>query len=134
MSAALFEASPYARFLGMRLEGEGEARHAVLPFAPHLIGNAMLPAIHGGVLGGFLEITALAKLSQARPGERLAKPVDINIEYFRPAGPRDTFARAVIRRAGRRIANVRVEAWQEGPEKPVAALHGHFLLRVEEGS
>lgn len=131
MSTAIFEASPYARFLGVRLEGEGEARQAVLPFAPRLIGNPLLPAIHGGVLGGFMEIAALAKLSQARPGERLAKPIDINIEYFRPAGPRDTFSRAEIRRAGRRIANVRVEAWQEDPDKPVAALHGHFLLQPE---
>jgi acyl-coenzyme A thioesterase PaaI-like protein len=39
-----------------------------------------------------------------------------------------TFARADVRKLGRRIANVHVEAWQETRASPVAALRGHFLL------
>ena len=125
------EDTPYARFLGVRLDRDDAGLVSAMPFAPHLIGNPMLPAIHGGVLGGFMEIAALAQLATDRPGGPLAKPIDINIEYFRPAGPKDTYARAEIRRAGRRVANVRVEAWQDDPQKPVAALHGHFLLAAE---
>jgi len=125
--------APYARFLGVRFDGEGDALMGVLPFAAHLIGNTSLPALHGGVLGGFMEIVALARLAADRPGEPLAKPIDINVEYFRPAGPRETYARAEVRRAGRRVANVRVEAWQADAAKPVAALHGHFLLSPAEG-
>jgi acyl-coenzyme A thioesterase PaaI-like protein len=41
----------------------------------------------------------------------------------------DTFARAHVTKLGRRIANVRVEAWQATPNDPIAALHGHFLLK-----
>lgn len=122
------EETPYARFLGVRLQRDAGGLVCVLPIAPHLIGNPSLPAIHGGVLGGFMEIAALAQLAAERADAPLAKPIDVNIEYFRPAGPLDTYARAEIRRAGRRVANVRVEAWQSDPEKPVAALHGHFLL------
>jgi uncharacterized protein (TIGR00369 family) len=125
------EETPYARFLGVRLEQREGGLISVMPFAPHLIGNPSLPAIHGGVLGGFMEIAALAQLAAGRPDTPLSKPIDINIEYFRPAGPQDTYARAEIRRAGRRVANVRVEAWQADPAKPVAALHGHFLLSPE---
>ena len=125
------EDTPYARFLGVRLDRDDGGWISVMPFAPHLIGNPVLPAIHGGVLGGFMEIAALAQLAAERPDAPLAKPIDINIEYFRPAGPVDTYARAEIRRAGRRVANVRVEAWQADPAKPVAALHGHFLLSPE---
>jgi acyl-coenzyme A thioesterase PaaI-like protein len=40
----------------------------------------------------------------------------------------DTFARGRVIRQGRRVANVRAEAWQESPDKPVAAAHAHFLL------
>ena len=34
----------------------------VLPFRAELIGNTRLPAIHGGVIGSFLELTALLRL------------------------------------------------------------------------
>jgi acyl-coenzyme A thioesterase PaaI-like protein len=39
-----------------------------------------------------------------------------------------TKAVATIVKHGRRIANVRVVAWQDDPEKPVAAGIGNFLV------
>jgi acyl-coenzyme A thioesterase PaaI-like protein len=105
----------------------------VLPFAPHLIGNPSLPALHGGLIGAFMELTAIAQLSIAEPQARLPRTVDINVDYLRSGRPVDTFARALIKRAGRRIANVQVEAWQEARSNPIAALRGHFLLTPIEG-
>lgn len=119
---------PYVRFLGMRADLAGDEMTAVLPFADHLIGNTLLPALHGGVLGAFLEMTALAQLSVVQPSERVHKTIDVTIEYLRPGRPVTTYARADLRKVGRRIANVHVEAWQDQREKPVAALRGHFLL------
>jgi acyl-coenzyme A thioesterase PaaI-like protein len=126
---------PYARFLGLRAELAGDEMTAILPFSPHLIGNPTLPAIHGGVLGAFMELTALAQLSIAQdaggnPMARQPKPIDVSVEYLRSGRPIDTFARAQITRMGRRIANVRVEAWQTARAAPIAALHGHFLLTL----
>jgi uncharacterized protein (TIGR00369 family) len=120
---------PYARFLGMRVELAGDEMTAILPFSQHLIGNPMLPALHGGVIGAFMEMTALAQLSLVQPGRRVPKTIDVTIEYLRSAGPKDTYARAVLRKVGRRVANVQVEAWQDTRGKPVAGLTGHFLLR-----
>ena len=60
--------------------------------------------------------------------EALPRIINISVDYLRPAGPRDTFARGRVIKQGRRIANVRVEAWQDRPDKPVAAAHAHFLL------
>ncbi|MBI1197617.1 MAG: hotdog fold thioesterase [Phenylobacterium sp.] len=128
---AFLQTVPYVRFLGMRVERAGDELTAVLPFAQHLIGNPMLPALHGGVIGGFLEMAALAQLSLAQPGRRVPKTIDITIEYLRSAGPKDTYARATVRKLGRRVANVQVEAWQDSPAKPVAGMTGHFLLRNE---
>lgn len=125
---AFLERTPYARFLGVRAELAGDEMTAVLPFADHLIGNPTLPALHGGVLGAFMEMTAVAQLSIAQRLERQPKPVDVNIEYLRSGRPVETFARAVIKRSGRRIANVHVEAWQSTRASPIAALHGHFLI------
>ena len=126
---AFLERSPYIRFLGMTATLEGDLVTAKLPFRKRLIGNPMIPALHGGVLGAFMEMTALAQLSVAEPSRRMPKTIDMTIEYLRPGKPQDLFGRADLRKVGRRIANVHVECWQESPEQPVAALRGHFLLR-----
>ena len=129
----ILTAIPYVRFLGMRAELAGNEMTAILPFSPHLIGNTMLPALHGGVLGAFMELTALAQLSIREPLRHQPKTIDITIEYLRPGRSMTTFARADLRKVGRRIANVHVEAWQEERDSPVAALRGHFLLSLPEG-
>ena len=121
---------PYVRFLGMQAELAGDEMTAILPPSEHLIGNTFIPALHGGVIGAFLEMTALAQLSVAEPAGRLPKTIDVTIEYLRPGrGGLTSYARADLRKVGRRIANVHVEAWQEDRDKPFAALRGHFLLR-----
>ncbi len=128
---AFLQRVPYVRFLGMRVELAGDEMTAVLPFAQHLVGNPMIPALHGGVIGAFLEMTALAQLAIAQPARRVPKTIDITIEYLRPARAQPTYARAVLRKVGRRVANVQVEAWQESRASPVAGMTGHFLLRTE---
>ena len=122
---------PYARFLGLRVELAGDEMTAILPFAQHLIGNPVLPALHGGVIGAFMEMTALAQLSLAHPAQRIPKTIDITIEYLRPARGQETYARAILRKVGRRVANVQVEAWQDSRSQLVAGMTGHFLLRRE---
>jgi len=128
---AFLQRVPYVRFLGMRADLAGDEMTAVLPFADHLIGNTLLPALHGGVIGAFLEMTALAQLSVVQPSARVHKTIDVTIEYLRPGRAMTTYARADLRKVGRRIANVHVEAWQEQRDKPVASLRGHFLLSGE---
>ncbi|HEV2365799.1 MAG TPA: PaaI family thioesterase [Caulobacteraceae bacterium] len=128
--AQVLAAIPYARFLGMRAELAGDEMTAILPYSPHLIGNPRLPALHGGVLGAFMELTALAQLSIREPLRRQPRTIDVTVEYLRPGRPTTTYARADVRKIGRRIANVHVEAWQEARAAPVAALRGHFMLSI----
>lgn len=125
--AAVLARIPYVAHLGAHAELHGDEMTAVLPFSRHLIGNPMLPALHGGVIGGFMELTAVIQLS-LQSGDSMPKPIDVTVEYLRSGRPRDTFARAEVKKVGRRIANVQVEAWQEARAKPIAALRGHFLL------
>jgi acyl-coenzyme A thioesterase PaaI-like protein len=139
---ALLDSTPYARLLGIGVAEEGEAAAPageggpvlVLRFSEDLIGNTRLPAIHGGVIGAFLESTALATLIWTSESEYLPKTIDITFEYLRSGRPRDTFARATVTKHGRRVANVRVLAWQEDPARPIAAAHGHFLIKPKEDS
>jgi uncharacterized protein (TIGR00369 family) len=130
----ILAAIPYVRFLGMTAELAGDEMTAILPFSDHLVGNTMLPAIHGGVLGAFMEMTALAQLSIREPLRRQPKTIDITIEYRRPGRALTTYARADVRKLGRRVANVHVEAWQEERASPVAALRGHFMLSVADST
>jgi uncharacterized protein (TIGR00369 family) len=122
---ALLDAWPYARFLDVRLKPGESGPVAVLPFATRLIGNPILPALHGGVVASFLELTALARLDAE--GKR-PRTIDITVDYLRPARPVTTYADARILKLGRRAANVAVEAWQEDRANPVAALRGHFMI------
>jgi uncharacterized protein (TIGR00369 family) len=128
-ASARIAASPYARFLGFRIELAGETVTGVLPFAPRLIGNVVLPALHGGVVGAFLELTALAQLAELAPDGFAPRTVDVTVDYLRSSRAVDSFARAEVLRLGRRVANVRAVAWQGDETRPVATLRGHFLLR-----
>ena len=125
---ALVQAIPYARLLGVVIDRKGSELTTVLPFQDSLVGNTMLPALHGGAISGFLELTALLQLVFETECERLPKTVDITIDYLRSGRPVETYGRAIITKHGRRVANVRVEAWQDERSRPIAAAHGHFLL------
>lgn len=120
---------PYCDFLGISVEGgAGDEMLSRLRFAKHIVGNPTLPAVHGGAIGAFLETAAILELLRHVPDGQLPKPINLTIAYLRSAGPHDTLARATVTKHGRRVANVRVEAWQTDRNRPVAAAQGHFLL------
>lgn len=129
---AMLAGVPYIRFLGMHAELAGDELTGVLPFAQRLVGAVHLPALHGGVVGAFLEMTAICQLGVREPFRRLPRTIDVTIEYLRPGRAMTTYARADVRKLGRRVANVHVEAWQEFRAAPIAALRGHFMLSPPE--
>jgi acyl-coenzyme A thioesterase PaaI-like protein len=109
-----------------------------------LVGNPMLPALHGGATSAFLETTAIIELSWAmmwdrmEAGEdvgnlRLPKTIDFTVDYLRTGLPRDAYARATINRSGRRYASVHVEAWQDNRTRMFAQATGHFLMPQDDG-
>jgi uncharacterized protein (TIGR00369 family) len=127
--AALLEYIPYARFLGLCVHQLGDEIITELPAAPHLTGNPNLPAVHGGVVGAMLEMTAILKLLHDTDCERLPKTVDVSFNYLRPVrADHSTYGRATVTRQGRRVANVRCDLWQAERAKTVATSHGHFVL------
>jgi acyl-coenzyme A thioesterase PaaI-like protein len=126
--ADLIQRTPYIRRLGVRMALAGDEMTAVLPYAETLIGDPGLPALHGGVLGAFLELTALAQLFVMTEADHQPRPIGVTVEYLRSGRPMDTYARAHIKRIGSRVANVYAEAWQETRAAPITCLHGRFLL------
>ncbi len=58
----LIAATPFAVFLGLRMEARGEGTICVLPAQERLVGNPLLPALHGGAIAGFMECAAILYL------------------------------------------------------------------------
>lgn len=143
---ALAGAVPYIGFLGIEFERRGDELTGIMPFKQELIGNPLLPALHGGATAAFLEITAVMTLNwahlwddlevgkldleNAAPADlpRLPKTADFTVDYLRTGLPRDAYSRARITRAGRRYASVQVEAWQDNRERLYAQAMGHFVM------
>ncbi|WP_323005724.1 PaaI family thioesterase [Pseudorhodobacter sp.] len=146
----LVDGVPYIQFLGIKFDRRGDELTAVLPFDEKLIGNPMLPALHGGVTAAFLEVTAIIELSWSMLWEdmeqgrldparaavpeqmRLPKTIDFTVDYLRSGLPRDAYARARINRSGRRYASVHVEAWQDNRSRLFAQATGHFLMPLRD--
>lgn len=120
---------PYARFLGVRLDIRGDQFGACMPFDKKLIGNPALPALHGGAIGGFLESAGLFYLLWDMDSADLPKTINFTFEYLRSGRPVDTYAQVFMVKQGRRVAHLRVEAWQSSPDKPIAIGHGNFMLK-----
>ncbi len=126
--AAINRIIPYAAVVGLESFDDEGGFVTVLRHRASNIGNTTIPALHGGVVGALMEHAAILHLLRETDCETIAKTINITIDYLRPCLAADTFARGLVVRHGRRIANVRVEAWQSDPKKPVAAAHCHFLL------
>jgi uncharacterized protein (TIGR00369 family) len=123
--ASLFAQSPFARCLGIRL---GEDGTLVMPFSPKIIGNPILPAIHGGMTGAFLETTAIVGVTREL-GVSPPKPIGLTINYLRSGRALDSYANVSIVKQGRRVVAFESQAWQDDPAKPIASAFGHFMLR-----
>ncbi|MEM9343749.1 MAG: PaaI family thioesterase [Pseudomonadota bacterium] len=148
---ALVSSVPYANFLGVHFDRRGDELTGVLSYDEKLIGNPMLPALHGGATAAFLELTATIELSWSllwddiESGEidaetltpetlpRLPKTIDFTVDYLRAGLPRDAYARARINRSGRRYASVHVEAWQDNRNRLFAQATGHLLMPPKDG-
>jgi acyl-coenzyme A thioesterase PaaI-like protein len=124
----LIAAIPYAGFLGLAARVENGELISTMRYADHLIGNPTIPALHGGTLGALLESAAIFELLWASETVVLPKTITFTVDYLRSGGPVDTHARGIVTRHGRRVANVRVEAWQDDRSRPIATAHAHFLV------
>jgi acyl-coenzyme A thioesterase PaaI-like protein len=147
---ALTQGVPYIQFMGIDFDRRGDELTATMHYDDMLIGNPMLPALHGGATAAFMEIAAVMELSWAmlwsdiesgkidardlKPEAlpRLPKTIDFTVDYLRTGLPRDAYARARVNRSGRRYASVHVEAWQDNRKRLYAQATGHFLMPTRE--
>jgi acyl-coenzyme A thioesterase PaaI-like protein len=148
---ALVARVPFFSFMRISFDRRGDELTGVMAFDNKLIGNPMLPALHGGATASFLEATAMITLSWSylwediesgkldveslTEGElpRLPKTVGFTVDYLRSGLPRDAYARAKVNRSGRRYASVHVEGWQDNRARLYAQATGHFVMPARDG-
>lgn len=129
----LRERVPYAAFLDVLITMQQGLPQFRLPYRRSLIGNQVLPALHGGVVAGFMENAALLHLLLALDESKVPKSIDFSIDYLRSANAADSFAACEVARQGRRVAQVQIRCWQDekghpGRTRDVALGRAHFLL------
>jgi len=95
--------------------------------AEHILGR---PGFwHGGVIGGLLEAAALAAAASVPGAEgKMLRAANLTIQFTRGGGMERVFAAGSIERAGRRLLNLRAEAWQQDRSRPIATATMNVLL------
>ena len=126
--AALIQLIPYARFIGVNAYNMGNEFIYHLPKNDENLGNPMLPALHGGVIGGFMETVGVLHVMMSADTLIVPKVVDFSLDYLSAGRHCDTYAKCKFVRKGRKIANISVFAWQTQEDAPIATARAHFLL------
>tara|TARA_B100000963_G_scaffold218726_2_gene190719 strand:+ start:2193 stop:2639 length:447 start_codon:yes stop_codon:yes gene_type:complete len=132
-------AMPYAAKLGVTAQLEDAGRLlCTMPFHGNHIGNAQLPALHGGSLASFLEITAILQLAREQAAVQqvdsieagraaIPLPVNVTVQYLRSARALACHAEARVLKVGRRTSTVFCQLWQDDEAKPVTSMTGVFI-------
>ncbi len=123
---------PYAGLIGIECERQGDDLLFRLPASQDNIGNPLLPAIHGGVIAGFMELSAALYLLIYSESASIPKIIDFSIDYLRAGHFRDTYAQCQLWRQGRRVTNVAITAWQGDKQSPIATARAHFKIEPEK--
>lgn len=131
MSAAL---PPYAEALGIALDHDEDGVPILyFDYSDRVAGRPGF--LHGGAMSGLMEMAAIAALRAEldRRGEAMRlKPVNVQVEFMRGGTEQRTFACGTVTRAGRRVALVNAEAWQDDRSKPIALAQMKVLLSPDE--
>ena len=125
---SVMEMIPYAAFIGAQVRVEEDNLLYWMDERPSNIGNPSLPAIHGGVIGGFLELSSSVEILYSLDIAAVPKVVDFSLDYLRAGRYKTIYARCNVLRQGKKLINVTATAWQENEETPIATARCHFLI------
>ncbi|MCH4893150.1 MULTISPECIES: PaaI family thioesterase [unclassified Sphingomonas] len=122
---------PYADLLGLTFDAPVAADGApvlVMPFTRDVIGRPGF--LHGGAIGGLLEMAAIVALYHALGDDPArVKPINVTVDFMRGGRDKPTRAIGIVTRVGTRIANVEAIAWQDDRDRPIASARMNYLIQ-----
>ena len=125
---------PYADALGIDVDHDEDGNPVLFfDYSERVAGRPGF--LHGGAMSGLMEMAAVAALRAEldRRGEKVKlKPVNVAVEFMRGGTEQRTFAMGQVTRAGRRVALVNAECWQDDRTKPIALAQMKILLSPAE--
>lgn len=118
---------PYADLLGLTQDPD-DVTILVMPFGNDVVGRPGF--LHGGAIGGLLEMAAIVALKVAleEEGGGRIKPINVTVDFMRGGRDKPTRAQGTITRLGNRVANVEATAWQDDRARPIAAARMNYLI------
>jgi uncharacterized protein (TIGR00369 family) len=125
---------PYADALGIGIDHSKHGNPVLfVDYSERVAGRPGF--LHGGAMSGLMEMAAIAALRSelgARGETMRLKPVNVAVEFMRGGTEQRTFASGTVTRAGRRVALVNAECWQDDRAKPIALAQMKILLSPAE--
>ncbi|MEM8631077.1 MAG: PaaI family thioesterase [Pseudomonadota bacterium] len=124
------EALPHSKALGMVVLEMGEGVAEIeLPYDPRLIGDPNRGVIAGGAVSTLMDTCGGAAVMTHPTGAMATATLDLRVDYMRAATPGQAIrARAECYHVTRNVAFVRATAWDDDPDRPVAAVNGAFTV------
>ncbi|MBA4047840.1 MAG: phenylacetic acid degradation protein [Sphingomonas sp.] len=102
----------------------------MMPYSTAVMGRPGF--LHGGALGGLLEVAAIASLRHALSveggGDSQVKPINVTVDFMRGGREKETRALGIVTRLGTRVANVEAHAWQDDRDRPIASARMNYLI------
>lgn len=118
--------SGFAQLLGAMMTESGDA--FILTPVEDLIGNHLLPALHGGAVAAFLELAAKHTLERKLPSGKCPTLISVNLQFLASARLDALVTTPQVRRLGRRIAVVHAEAFHRGDPAAVCLAQLEFAV------
>ena len=97
----------FAKLLGTMMTQSGET-FTLIP-TEELVGNPILPALHGGAIASFLELAAQLALSRTLSPGQSCRLISMNLQFLAPVRLGAVSTTPTLVRVGRRVAVVHAE-------------------------
>ncbi len=110
LAMASLERAPFSAIIGLKiLSAENGTAVVRMPFSEKLLndGGPAVP-IHGGAIATLADFAACAAVWSLEQTQR-SMTISMTVNYTGPGIQTDLVARAVVRRAGKRVASIGVE-------------------------
>lgn len=111
---AMFDRSPFIGFLGIRataLDYDASEICMSMPLRPELERRAGSGQFHGGPIASFIDIVGDFAIGMMVGGG--VPTMNLRVDYLRPASGSALTGKAVVRRAGRTVAIVDIDVFDD---------------------
>jgi uncharacterized protein (TIGR00369 family) len=127
---ALLDASPFIKFMGIRVESMDTAQDRIvvrMPMRPEFERRAGTGQFHGGAIASLIDLAGdYAVVMKVGAG---VPTVNFRTDFLRPAMNTDLIATAQVRRAGRTIAVVDIDVHDE-EKRLIAVGRGTYVPKA----